>query len=40
MFAGGELPEKDADVVFKMIQKAYWKMKLENKAKYSNKTGD
>lgn len=40
MFAGGELPEEDADVVFKMIQEAYWKMKLENKAKYSNKTGD
>lgn len=31
LFAGGELPEEDKDVLFKAIQEAYWQSKLENK---------
>lgn len=37
LFAGGELPEEDKDVVFKAISEAYWESKLKNK-KYSKKT--
>lgn len=36
LFAGGEMPEEDKDVVFKAISEAYWEAKLKNK-KYSKK---
>lgn len=31
LFAGGELPEEDKDVLFEAISAAYWQSKLENK---------
>ena len=39
LFAGGELPEEDKDVVFKAISEAYWESKKKKK-KYSKKTDD
>ncbi len=36
LFAGGELPEEDKDVLFEAIQEAYWQSKIENK-KYGNR---
>lgn len=31
LFAGGELPEEDKDILFEAISEAYWQSKLENK---------
>lgn len=36
LFAGGELPEEDKDVLFEAIQEAYWQSKIENK-KYGSR---
>ena len=36
LFAGGELPEEDKDVLFEAISEAYWQSKLKNK-KYGKK---
>lgn len=31
LFAGGELPEEDKDILFEAIQEAYWQSKLKNR---------
>lgn len=37
LFAGGELPEEDKDVLFEAISEAYWQSKLKNKKYGKNK---
>lgn len=31
LFAGGELPEEDKDILFEAISEAYWQAKIENR---------
>lgn len=31
LFAGGELPEEDKDILFEAIQEAYWQSKIKNR---------
>lgn len=37
LFAGGEMSEEDMDTFMQAIQDAYWKVKAENREKYTTK---